>query len=240
MCAMLLADLGATVLRVARPAPGDLGSGQDPRHNLLNRSRPAVTIDLKHPAGRDLVLRPAGRADVLLEGFRPGVMERLGLGPADCAPLNPRLIYSRVTGWGQDGPLAQAAAHDLNYIAISGALHAIGRQWQLPSPPLTLVGDSAGGAMNLAIGVLAALVERAARGWPGGGCGRRRRRGRPYHDVPRHARPGAALALPWHFRFWCVEFSAALRTSCWRSGRFEQSFDDGAADLRQARPRWWR
>lgn len=164
MAAMVLSGLGAQVLRLARPEPADLGSGQRPEANLLNRGRPALAVDLKHPEGRALALRLAGEADALVEGFRPGVMERLGLGPADCHAVNPRLVYGRVTGWGQEGPLAQAAGHDLNYIALTGALHAIGRRGGLPAPPLALLGDFAGGALHLVVGILAALLERGVSG----------------------------------------------------------------------------
>lgn len=164
MCAMLLADLGASVLRIDRPDPPELGFKRPPRFNLLLRGRSTIALDLKQPAARDLVLDLVAKADGLIEGFRPGVTERLGLGPDDCFARNPRLVYGRITGWGQDGPLAQAAGHDLNYIALTGALHAIGREGQPPSPPLNIVGDYAGGSLYLAIGMLAALVEARASG----------------------------------------------------------------------------
>ena len=164
MCAMLLAELGADVVRVDRPADSGLGIGMAPEHHLLNRSRPSIAVDLKHPAGVETVLRLVDRADALIEGFRPGVTERLGLGPADCAARNPRLVYGRVTGWGQDGPLARAAGHDLNYIALTGALDAIGRRGGPPTPPLNLVGDFGGGALYLALGVVAALYEARESG----------------------------------------------------------------------------
>ena len=164
MCGMLLAELGAAVLRIERVGPSGLGFDLPPEADLLHRSRPAVAVDLKRPAGVDLLLALAERADVLIEGFRPGVMERLGLGPEPCARRNPRLVYGRVTGWGQTGPLAGAAGHDLNYIALTGALHAIGRAGQPPAPPLNLVGDFGGGALYLALGVLAALVEARQSG----------------------------------------------------------------------------
>jgi len=164
MCAMILADLGATVLRLARLQRADLGSGQLDGRNPLHRSRPALALDLKHPEGVALARRLAGSADALVEGFRPGVMERLGLGPAELHAVNPGLIYGRVTGWGQDGPLANAAGHDLNYIALTGALHAIGRRGGLPAPPLALVGDFAGGALHSALGIVAALFERGRSG----------------------------------------------------------------------------
>src|SRR6516225_1858791 len=160
MCAMLLADIGATVLRIDRPEPSDLGIQRELRYDLLLRGRPALALDLKSVQGKALALRLIERADALIEGFRPGVTERLGLGPEDCSARNPRLVYGRVTGWGQEGPLAQAAGHDINYIAITGALHAIGCVGQAPVPPLNLVGDYGGGAMYLAFGIACALVER--------------------------------------------------------------------------------
>src|SRR3954449_2438886 len=156
---MLLADLGADVVRVDRPGRLPAPDGEV----LLRGRRHAVAADLKDPAQRDAVLALADRADVLVEGFRPGVMERLGLGPDECLARNPRLVYGRVTGWGQDGPLAQAAGHDINYIALSGALHAIGRA-EAPIPPLNLIGDFGGGAMYLAFGIACALIERESSG----------------------------------------------------------------------------
>src|SRR6202171_992608 len=164
MCAMLLADLGATVLRIDRPGGSDLGVPRPLRYELLLRGRGCLALDLKHPDGKALALRLVERADALIEGFRPGVTERLGLGPEDCLGRNPRLVYGRVTGWGQDGPLAHAARHDINYIALSGALHAIGRRGEAPVPPLNLVGDYGGGAMYLAFGIACALVERHSSG----------------------------------------------------------------------------
>ena len=164
MCAMLLAELGADVVRVDRLTDSGLGIGMAPEFHLLNRSRPSIAVDLKHPDGVETVLRLVERADVLIEGFRPGVAERLGLGPEDCAARNPRLVYGRVTGWGQDGPLARAAGHDLNYIALTGALNAIGRRGAPPTPPHNLVGDFGGGALYLALGVVAALYEARESG----------------------------------------------------------------------------
>ena len=164
MCAMLLAELGADVVRIDRMAESGLGIGMAPEYRLLNRSRPGIALDLKHPDGVAAVLRLVEGADALIEGFRPGVTERLGLGPADCAARNPRLVYGRVTGWGQDGPLAGAAGHDLNYIALTGALDAIGRPGGPPTPPLNLVGDFGGGALYLALGVVAALYEARESG----------------------------------------------------------------------------
>jgi alpha-methylacyl-CoA racemase len=164
MCAMLLADLGATVLRIDRAQPADLGTPRALRYMLVLRSREAVSLDLKQPEAVALVLRLAETADGLIDPFRPGVMERLGLGPADCAARNPRLVYGRMTGWGQTGPLAKAAGHDLNYIALSGALNAIGRDGQPPTPPLNLVGDYGGGALYLALGMVSALLESRSSG----------------------------------------------------------------------------
>lgn len=160
--AMILADLGADVVRVDRPRPGAdpaTGSGDQ-----LLRGRRSVALNLKDPAGRARLLELVGRADVLLEGYRPGVTERLGLGPDDCAAVNSRLIYARMTGWGQDGPWAHTAGHDINYISVTGALHAIGRAGERPVPPLNYVGDFGGGSMLLLVGILAALHERERSG----------------------------------------------------------------------------
>jgi len=164
MCAMTLADLGATVLRVERKTPSNLGIPRPLKYNLLLRGREQIAVDLKAPEGVEFVLKLAEEADGLIEGFRPGVAERLGLGPDPCLGRNPRLVYGRMTGWGQSGPLAQSAAHDLNYIAITGALAAIGRKGQPPAPPLTLVGDLGGGALYLAVGMLAAMLEARTSG----------------------------------------------------------------------------
>ena len=164
MCAMLLAELGADVVRVDRLTDSGLGIDMTPEFHLLNRSRPSIAVDLKHPEGVETVLHLVDGADALIEGFRPGVTERLGLGPEHCATRNPRLVYGRVTGWGQDGPLAKAAGHDLNYIALAGALAAIGRRGAPPTPPLNLVGDFGGGALYLALGVVAALYEARESG----------------------------------------------------------------------------
>jgi alpha-methylacyl-CoA racemase len=157
---MLLADLGADVVRVDRP-----GAGAAPDAEVLLRGRRhAVAADLKDPAAVAAVLALVERADVLIEGFRPGVMERLGLGPDVCLARNPRLVYGRITGWGQQGPLAQAAGHDIDYIALAGALHPIGERGGAPVPPINLLGDFGGGGMLVALGCLAALVERAVSG----------------------------------------------------------------------------
>lgn len=164
MCAMILADLGAEVLRIDRPDPPELGFKRPLRFNLLLRGRRNLALDLKQPADSALALELVARADALIEGFRPGVMERLGLGPDTCLARNPRLVYGRMTGWGQSGPLAQAAGHDLNYIALTGALHHTGRAGQPPSWPLNLLGDYAGGSLYLALGILAAMIEASRSG----------------------------------------------------------------------------
>jgi alpha-methylacyl-CoA racemase len=159
---MVLADLGADVIRIDRAKPGldVLGYPNDP----LTRSRRWVGLDTKSPRGKELALRLIDNADVLIEGFRPGVTERLGIGPDVCMARNPRLVYGRITGWGQDGPLASAAGHDINYIGLAGALEPIGRSGQRPVPPMNLIGDFGGGGLLLAMGVLAALVERQTSG----------------------------------------------------------------------------
>ncbi|MGW6275988.1 CaiB/BaiF CoA transferase family protein [Kribbella sp. NPDC055071] len=152
---MMLAELGADVLRIDRPG-GGLSMGP-PELDLVNRGRRSVALDLKQPAAVDVVRRLVAQADVLVEGFRPGVAERLGIGPDDCHAINPTLVYGRMTGWGQDGPLAQTAGHDIDYLALSGALHLIGRAGGPPQVPANLLGDFAGGSLYLVIGVLAAL-----------------------------------------------------------------------------------
>jgi alpha-methylacyl-CoA racemase len=157
-CAMLLADFGAEVLRIARP-DSPLGP-----HDVTCRSRATLRMDLRASGASDTVLGLVAKADAVIEGFRPGVMERLGLGPQPCLEANPRLVYGRMTGWGQEGPLSAAAGHDINYIAISGALHAIGPAGGKPVPPMNLVGDYGGGAMLLAVGMLAALLEARGSG----------------------------------------------------------------------------
>jgi alpha-methylacyl-CoA racemase len=166
MAAMLLADLGATVIKVDRPTPSDLGTPKAAKFELTSRSRHSVAIDLKKSAGVELALELIGKADAVIEGFRPGTMERLGLGPDAAFLRNPKIVYGRMTGWGQSGPLSQAAGHDINYIALTGALAAIGRAKAGPTPPLNLVGDMGGGALYLALGVVSALLEtkRSGRG----------------------------------------------------------------------------
>jgi len=164
MCGMLLADLGADVLRIDRLEPSGLGVPTDARFDVNARGRRSVALGLKSPAGVDAALRLIDHADVLIEGFRPGVAERLGLGPAACQARNPGLVYGRMTGFGQTGPLAPVAGHDLNYIALTGALHAMGPAGGKPLPPLNLVGDYGGGALYLAFGLMAALYERQRSG----------------------------------------------------------------------------
>jgi alpha-methylacyl-CoA racemase len=211
MAAMLLADMGADVLKLDRPVASGLGFERPVRFDLLERNRRSAAVDLKHPEGIALALDLTARADVLIEGFRPGTMERLGLGPNVCLARNPTLVYGRMTGWGQDGPLAHSAGHDLNYIALTGALHAIGREGQPPTPPLNLVGDFGGGSLYLAFGIACALFEarssglgqvvdaamvdgaaslmtmfygfRAAGMWSGGRGGNVLDSGAPYYDV---------------------------------------------------------
>ncbi|MES1199243.1 MAG: CaiB/BaiF CoA-transferase family protein [Pseudomonadota bacterium] len=158
-CGMLLADLGADVVRIDRK-----GAGASPPQDVLGRGRNVLGLDLKDAGDRAVALELVAHADVLIEGFRPGVMERLGLGPDVAMKLNPRLIYGRMTGWGQTGPLAATAGHDINYISLTGALHAMGRKDTPPAPPLNLVGDFGGGALYLAMGVCAALVEASRSG----------------------------------------------------------------------------
>jgi alpha-methylacyl-CoA racemase len=164
LCGMLLADMGAELIRLERPVSGEVGVTMPPRHDLLNRSRPAVAADLKSEQGRELVLRLCKDADAIFEGFRPGVMERLGLGPDVCMKRNPKLVYGRMTGWGQDGPWAERAGHDPNYIGLAGALGCIGERGGDPVYPMNLIGDFGGGGAYLAIGILAALLETSKSG----------------------------------------------------------------------------
>lgn len=159
---MMLADMGADVIRLERAGAGaGLGSGS---WNYMHRGRPSVDCDLKTDAGKELTLRLCERADVLIEGFRPGVMERLGLGPGDVAERNPKLVFGRMTGYGQEGPMSAVAGHDINYISLSGALGAIAREGERPLFPLNLAGDFGGGGMLLALGVLAAVIEARGSG----------------------------------------------------------------------------
>ncbi len=157
--AMLLADMGATVIRVDRKQKADLGIDMPPRLNVMNRGRRSVAVDLKSKEGIEVVLRLVSHADGLVEGFRPGVMERLGLGPEVCLARNPKLVYGRMTGYGQDGPMSSVAGHDINYIALSGVLSMIGEKGRKPVPPLNLVGDFGGGGMFLVFGLLCGLLE---------------------------------------------------------------------------------
>lgn len=205
-CCMLLSDMGAEIIRVDRPEPSDLGPPTDPKLNILNRNRRSAAIDLKKPEGIAAVKRLVAEADVLVEGLRPGVTERLGLGPEDCMAVNPGLVYGRMTGWGQDGPLAQAAGHDINYIALVGALHAIGPKNDAPVPPLNLVGDFGGGALYLAFGIVCALLERAKSG-----------RGQV---VDAAMVDGAASLLGSLF--------SAIARGAWRNARGENYLDGGA------------
>jgi len=161
---MVRADMGADVLMIERPQAADLGLKRSRRHDVMLRGKRSATLDLKTPAAKEAALQLAARADVLIEGFRPGVMERLGLGPEDVFQVNKKIVYGRMTGWGQTGPMAPRAGHDINYIALAGVLHAIGRKGEAPVPPLNLVGDFGGGGMLLAFGVAAALVEAARSG----------------------------------------------------------------------------
>jgi len=163
-CGMLLADLGADVLRVERIQPAGTRPATEPRFDLFSRGKQSIALDLKQPDAVALLKKLLAGSDALIEGFRPGVAERMGLGPETCAALNPRLVYGRMTGWGQTGPLAHAPGHDINYIAVTGALHAIGHKDGPPIPPLNLVGDFGGGAMYLAVGLLSALLESRSSG----------------------------------------------------------------------------
>ena len=205
-CCMLLADMGAEIIRIDRTEASDLGSPADPKYNLLNRNRRSAAIDLKHPEGVAAVKRLISQADVLVEGFRPGVTERLGLGPDDCLKINQRLVYGRMTGWGQDGPLALAAGHDINYISLVGALNAIGPKGGPPVPPLNLVGDFGGGALYLAFGVVCALLECRASG---------------QGQVVDAAMVDGASSL-------MTPVFAAMARGAWRNARGENMLDGGA------------
>ncbi len=204
-CGMMLADMGAEVLRIDRAdqrAPAGVESSLD----VLNRGKRSVALDLKHPDGAATLLDLVDRTDALLEGFRPGVVERLGIGPEECLARNPRLVYGRMTGWGQDGPIAQAAGHDLNYIAVSGVLGAIGRGDQAPVPPLNLVGDFGGGGMLLAFGVLAAILHA--------------RRSGAGQVIDAAMVDGSALLAAW--------FSGARAMGLWTDERGANLLDSGA------------
>ena len=160
-CAQMLSDMGAEVVRVERSGPRNL---VEPKYDVWHRGRKSVAMDLRKPEGIEAVLKLVEKADALIEGFRPNVMERLGLGPEVCLKRNPALVYGRMTGWGQDGPMAMAAGHDINYIALTGALHSIGRDGQPPVPPLNIIGDLGGGGMFLAFGVVCAILEARGSG----------------------------------------------------------------------------
>ena len=163
-CGMMLADMGADVLVIDRPGSSDLGLNRERWYDTMMRGRRSVTLDMKSKGGAGAALELIGKADALIEGFRPGVMERLGVGPDVALAKTPRLVYGRMTGWGQDGPMAPRAGHDINYIALAGPLAAIGRAGEAPVPPLNLVGDFGGGGMLLAFGIAAALVEAQRSG----------------------------------------------------------------------------
>lgn len=163
-CAMMLADMGAEILRIQRPEPEPQAPPERRQFDVMTRGRPSLAVDLRAPGGAARVLDLLDSADVLIEGFRPGVMERLGLGPDICLARLPGLVYGRMTGWGQSGPLANYAGHDINYIALSGALHAIGRSDQTPTLPLNYIGDFGGGGMMLAFGILCAVLEAKQSG----------------------------------------------------------------------------
>ncbi|MFD7179683.1 CaiB/BaiF CoA transferase family protein [Streptomyces sp. NPDC059904] len=163
-CSMLLSDLGADIIRIDRPPGYDGGAPVDPQFNLLNRGRRSAALDLKNEEAVGAVLKLVRGADALIEGFRPGVAEKLGLGPDDCLAVNPALVYGRMTGWGQDGPLAQAPGHDVNYVSLTGVLHSIGTAGGPPTIPLNLAGDFGGGSLYLALGVVSALLESRGSG----------------------------------------------------------------------------
>jgi alpha-methylacyl-CoA racemase len=164
MAAMMLGDMGADIIRVDRTQAHVMDRAGAEKFNVHGRSRRSIAVDLQKPGGAEVVLRLAAKADGLMEPFRPGVAERLGIGPDACLKRNPKLVYGRMTGWGQEGPLAKAAGHDMNYIALTGALHAIGRKGQKPVPPLNLVGDYGGGGMLLAFGMACGLIEAMRSG----------------------------------------------------------------------------
>ncbi len=163
-CAMMLSDMGAEIIRVERKEKSGINRVVDERCDVLNRGRRSIAIDLKKPEAVESALKLVERADALFEGFRPGVMENLGLGPDICLKRNPKLVYGRMTGWGQEGPLSHASGHDINYISLTGALHSIGKQGNKPVPPLNLVGDFGGGGMLLAFGIACALYEAQKSG----------------------------------------------------------------------------
>ena len=205
-CGMLLADLGAEVIRIDRLTAADLGFDIDSRFDFTNRSKRAIAVDLKSPGGVALVKEVIASADALIEGFRPGVMERLGLGPDVCHAFNPRLVFGRMTGWGQEGPLRDRAGHDINYISLTGTLSAIGPRDGAPVVPLNLVGDFGGGALYLALGLLAALHEAKASG--------------KGQVVDAAMVDGAASLMTLHFGY--------LQAGFWRNARGENAVDGGS------------
>jgi alpha-methylacyl-CoA racemase len=204
--AMILADMGADVVRVDRVTDVDPALFGTPDPDLLGRGRRSLAVDLKRPEGRDLVLRLLRRADIFVEGFRPGVTERLGLGPDDCLAVNPRLVYGRMTGWGQNGPNAPYAGHDIDYLALTGALHGIGLARERPVPPMNLLGDFGGGALPLAFGVVCALLVA--------------RSGGPGQVVDAAIVDGVALLS--------TQVHALRRMGMWRDGRGVNLLDGGA------------
>ena len=203
---MMLADMGADVLLLDRPVDADLGIGQQRRFDVMRRGRRSLVVDLKTPAGIATALRVCDRADALIEGFRPGVMERLGLGPDVVLARNPRLVYGRMTGWGQGGPLAERAGHDIDYIAVAGVLNAIGRAGDAPLPPLNLVGDFGGGGLLLAFGIACGVIEARTSG-----------RGQV---VDAAMVDGAALLA--------AMFSGFMASGIWRDERGTNILDSGA------------
>src|SRR5688500_18839366 len=203
---MLLADMGADVLVIDRPASTDLGLKRERWYDVMMRGKRSVTLDLKKNESTAAALELVARADALIEGMRPGVMERLGLGPEIVLKKNPKLVYGRMTGWGQDGPLAPRAGHDINYIALAGVLHAIGRKGEPPVPPLNLIGDFGGGGMLLGFGVACGLIEAARSG-----------RGQV---VDAAMVEGASLLA--------AMFAGFLKTGAWTEGRGENILDTGA------------
>jgi len=205
-CGMLLADLGVEVIRIDRLTAADLGFDIESRFDFTNRSKRAIAVDLKSPGGVALVKELIASADALIEGFRPGVMERLGLGPDVCHAFNPRLVFGRMTGWGQEGPLRDRAGHDINYISLTGTLSAIGPRDGPPVVPLNLVGDFGGGALYLALGLLAALHEAKASG--------------KGQVVDAAMVDGAASLMTLHFGY--------LQAGFWRNARGENAVDGGS------------
>jgi alpha-methylacyl-CoA racemase len=204
-CGMMLADMGADVLRIDRVVPAE-SVGVTPPLDVLNRGRRSAALDLKHPQGAATLLDLVERADALIEGFRPGVVERLGVGPDECLARNPKLVYGRMTGWGQSGPIAAAAGHDLNYIALSGVLGSIGRQDHAPVPPLNLVGDFGGGGMLLAFGVVSGILRARSDGTG--------------QVIDASMVDGSALLAAW--------FAGARAMGLWRDERGANVLDTGA------------